>query len=106
MTELFFNVGDTLPEVEATLSDAAGPLDLTDCTVTLEARVAGTTVSVPCSVATPATGGVVTLRPTVALTAAAGRYPARFKVVTDGGFMHVPNSPGEFVIVHVSGAGA
>ena len=98
--EMVFAQGDDLPTVSAILSDATGPLNLTDCTVTFEALIAGVTVSTACDVQAPATDGHVHFEPSNETVATKGSHTGRYKVVyLSGKVLHVPNDSQIRVVV-------
>jgi hypothetical protein len=85
---------DTWPPLVATLSDIAGPLDLTDAdTIRLILRSRALVITTaPVEIVDPASSGQVTYTFTTADTRVAGDYSLEFEITwNNGGIETVPN---------------
>lgn len=81
ISEFFIKKGDRLPELQRTLSDSSGPVDLTGATVRFRMRnQAKETITDAAAVVVDATAGVVKYAWQSGDTAASGVYEGEFRV--------------------------
>lgn len=106
-----FNMGegDRLPVLTATLEDESGPIDLTNSTVTFNARKAGaaTLVTGACALVNQVTSpGGVTYTWGATDTQIPGKWFVQFQITNNGKVSTVPNEGSDELWINQFWAGA
>lgn len=99
---IVLRLSDTLPSARLLLQSDGTPIDLTGCTITLRLRSrTGVVTSVPCSIVSPATGGLVEIDRTA--LPAVGDYDGWARVVPSVGQQRtIPNKGSERVVIEAA----